>query len=57
MGIDPIPKEEIHNLMNIIVELISKQLIRGTMIEIDGVTKAKISTSAKGKLILRGLKL
>ncbi|AOY76667.1 hypothetical protein [Clostridium formicaceticum] len=50
MGLSPIPKEEIHNLMNRVVELISNQFIRGCTIEINSVTKAKISVSSKGKI-------
>ena len=50
MGFEPMPEEEIHRLMNKIVELISNKIIRGVTIEINSETKAKLSVSAKGKI-------
>ncbi|WP_114295857.1 hypothetical protein [Anaerobacterium chartisolvens] len=50
VGFEPIAKEEIHNLLNGLIELISNDIIKGGAIQIDGITKAKISVSAKGKI-------
>lgn len=50
MGFDSIAEEDIHNLMNFVVFLIANKKIRGTTIEINGMTKAKISISSKGKI-------
>lgn len=50
MDFEPIPDQEIHNLMDNIVELVSNNLIRGVTITINSTTKAKISISSKGKI-------
>lgn len=50
MGFEPIPEAEIHHLMNTVVQLIANRVIRGTTIEINSETKAKLTVSSKGKI-------
>lgn len=50
MGFDSVLEQEINDLLNKIIELISNNYMRGATIEIDGSTKAKISISSKGKI-------